>query len=521
METMQPRHGYRLSLALFSTVLFAPGLTAQSAAKGNDTAHPAQPVSSEAASNAAVTRLLFPTNPAPAYNGSEEYSLTVDVTRIDYSTKAHNYGPPIAEKTRVMEQLKGFVPQIVASDKWGGRLDDTEPATGFFYTRKVRDRWYAIDPEGHPYFHQALVELSPSKGPTGKVALQQLFGDKAKWMNKTHALLLQNGFNGAGAWSDAEAIRHSALQPTNPLAYTVNLDVMSSYGHHRGGMHVAVGNAGYLNNVIFVFDPAFATFADSYIQSKVAQYVDDPALFGYFSDNEMPIRRANLDGYLGLPKSEPGPTDELRYQFLTVEMERYASIVSAALKKYDPHHMYLGCRFTGDDEKRRTALSPRTGDIDWTFPALEAFAALGKYADAISVNYYGAWTPTSELMASWEKAAQKPLMITEWYVKGADSGMSNRTGAGWQVKTQAERGDFYQNYVLALIESKVVIGWHWFKYQDNDPDDPNAELSNKDSNKGIVNIQFQPYAALLERMKQLNPNAYALADYFDKRSKKS
>jgi hypothetical protein len=73
--------------------------------------------------------------------------------------------------------------------------------------------------------------------------------------------------------------------------------------------------------------------------------------------------------------------------------------------------------------------------------------------------------------------------------------------------------------VLQLIQSKSIIGWHWFKYQDNDPNDPHAELSNRDSNKGVVNINYQIYAPLLERMKQLNPNAYALADYFDARQR--
>jgi hypothetical protein len=164
--------------------------------------------------------------------------------------------------------------------------------------------------------------------------------------------------------------------------------------------------------------------------------------------------------------------------------------------------MYLGSRVTGK-----------------TLQCPEVFHALGKYADAISVNYYNSWTPDSQLLAMWEQQSGKPEIITEWYVKGNDSGMPNKTGAGWLVGTQAERGDFYQNYALELIQSKTIIGWHWFKYQDNDPNDPHAELSNRDANKGVVNIKYQVYAPLMERMRQLNPNAYALADYFDARQK--
>jgi hypothetical protein len=41
------------------------------------------------------------------------------------------------------------------------------------------------------------------------------------------------------------------------------------------------------------------------------------------------------------------------------------------------------------------------------------------------------------------------------------------------------RGLFYENFVLALLQSRTCVGWHWFKYQDNDPDDPHAEASNQ------------------------------------------
>ena len=48
---------------------------------------------------------------------------------------------------------------------------------------------------------------------------------------------------------------------------------------------------------------------------------------------------------------------------------------------------------------------------------------------------------------------KKPFIVTEWYAKGMDSGMANTTGAGFVVKTQADRGRFYQNFTLGLLES--------------------------------------------------------------------
>lgn len=53
---------------------------------------------------------------------------------------------------------------------------------------------------------------------------------------------------------------------------------------------------------------------------------------------------------------------------------------------------------------------------------------------------------------------RRTFMITEFYVKGEDTGMDNTSGAGWIVKTQAERGYFYQNFVMELLKSRVCVG---------------------------------------------------------------
>jgi hypothetical protein len=105
------------------------------------------------------------------------------------------------------------------------------------------------------------------------------------------------------------------------------------------------------------------------------------------------------------------------------------------------------------------------------------------------------------------------------YAKGMDSGFANTTGAGWVVKTQADRGRFYQNFTLGLLESGGCVGWHWFKYRDNDPTSKTADPSNLDSNKGIVNLRLEPYAPLLQAMHELNRQVYALAAFFDRRAK--
>jgi hypothetical protein len=292
---------------------------------------------------------------------------------------------------------------------------------------------------------------------------------------------------------------------------------MSSYGKRRGGTFQQPGHTGYPNDCIFVFDHAFEKFCDEHAR-RLAKDKDDPFLLGHFSDNEMPFKREALKNYLALPASDAGhiaaqqflvnrhgdsatlkditPQDE--QDFLGVVVARYFEIVTRAIKRHDPNHLFLGARFHGSDLR---------------FP--EIFKACGPHVDVVSVNWYRAWTPEREKLDMWTRESGKPIIITEWYAKGVDSGMANTGGAGWLVKTQHERGLFYENFTLALLEAPSCVGWHWFRYSDNDPADKTVDPSNRDSNKGIVNNRYEPYQALLDSMKRVNERTYGLVDYLD------
>ena len=420
--------------------------------------------------------------------------------------------------TRIVSTLSGYKFKEVLTDQYGGRKDQKVKATGFYYPKKLNGRWWIIDPEGHLYLHNAVNAVNMGGSERNKIAQQKVFGDENNWIKQTQQFLTQNGFNGAGAWSNVKMLQKGNAQSDKKLSYTINLDFMSSYGLKRGGTFQLPGHRGYPNNVIFVFDPQFETFCLEYAK-KILEYKNDQNLFGYFSDNEMPLGLKNLEGYLTLKdKNDPGYlaakkwaeanrvdqnniTDAQRSAFLEVIAEKYFSVVSKAIKKYDANHMYLGCRFHGQQG---------TAEALWK--------TAGNYVDAISMNYYNAWTPDQQLLAKWARWSGKPFIITEWYVKGDDSGLGNTAGAGWIVKTQEERGLFYQNFVLGLMESKNCVGWHWFKYLDNDPTQKGAEPSNTNANKGIVDNDYEIYKPLVARMAELNKQMYSLVDYFDRNS---
>ena len=146
----------------------------------------------------------------------------------------------------------------------------------------------------------------------------------------------------------------------------------------------------------------------------------------------------------------------------------------------------------------------------------------GYYCDVITFNYYGAWDANYDLVTNQVKWSGKPIVITEWYAKGMDvwekdNRMTNESGAGWTVKNQEDRGRFYQNFALSLLEFGGCVGFDWFLYWDNDPDNLGADLSNRNSNKGIIDNDGNEYAELTSYMGELNNQKYNLIKFFDAR----
>ncbi len=425
-----------------------------------------------------------------------------------------------ARETWTVAHAVGFQPRNEPAkvSLYGGDPTRKFGAKGFFNSKKVGERWWLVDPEGYPFLHVALCSVTPAIGSNkAKAAFEKKFGTQEKWAELTLAMMRANGFNGSGSWSDDALLRKTP----QPVAYCPNWNFMSSYGKKRGGTFQKSGHRGYPNDAIFVFDPEFETFAMEHAK-QLATWKDDPWLLGHFSDNELPFNANCLDGFLALPQEDHGSqaawqwlrkrkgetidakkiNNEDREAFLEVVAERYFTIVAKAIKTHDPNHLYLGCRFHGQAKN-----------------SAGVFRAAGKHCDVISVNLYGAWTPDAQQLENWVKWSGKPFMVTEFYAKGVDSGMPNNSGAGWLVKTQNDRGLFYQNFCLALMESKGCVGWHYFKYQDNDLENKKVDPSNTDSNKGLVSAYFEPYPDCLKPMQQLNRNVYGLIEWMDRGGK--
>lgn len=429
-----------------------------------------------------------------------------------------------AQPTRTVETLPNFTPSpAVHLSRWGGWLEQrVDQGTGFFRViRADNGRWWLVDPEGYRFVHLGVAGVYRGRNAVAMATTREKFADDRAWADFTLEVIRDAAFNGLGGWTEREPLAdHPRLLP-----YTLSFNVTAAFGRLLNITHLNPGQTGYVNEVPPILHPDFPAWCESYFSERLPALKNDPALLGYFSDNELPLRRDLLDRSLALDPDRPAVaplyhaavdwlralrdtaatptaadlTDEERIAFLAMVSEHYFSTVAAAIRRHDPNHLYLGSRFHG----RVTQLP-------------EVFQAAGRHLDVVSVNLYHVWQINPERLALWTSASGRPVMITEFYAKGMDTGMENVNGAGWVVKTQRDRGDFYQNFTLSLLETGDVVGWHWFKYRDNEPFDSTAMQGNRDSNKGMLAWDYSPYTPLIDRMRALNAQVYPLTRYFDR-----
>jgi hypothetical protein len=107
-------------------------------------------------------------------------------------------------------------------------------------------------------------------------------------------------------------------------------------------------------------------------------------------------------------------------------------------------------------------------------------------------------------MAAWVRLSGRPFLVSEWYAMSVEPGNMPQSGAGFRVRSDAERGLFYQNMTLGLLRDPGCVGWHWFKYGGDEAG----------AHKGVVNPEFGPHQPLLAHMREINGQVYQLADYF-------
>ncbi len=379
-------------------------------------------------------------------------------------------------------------------DRFGGWTAIRGKKTGFYHVKNIGGKWWLVTPDGAVFFSKGVCHVSfegdysPALGFSPyKRAVTSKYGSAQAWARAAAERLKSWGLNTVGAWTDPTLYTHG-------LSYTVNLDLAASTG----------GDTWLRGGFPDVFDPDFVNSVDRNAARQCAIRKNDPWLLGYFTDNELrwgPDWRSKdslLETFMKMREGSPGrtrvdqflaergcmdgtPTEADKAAFLELVAREYFKTCSTAIRKADPNHLILGCRFAG--------YAPD--------PVLKA---LRESVDLVSYNDYSHAAPTERLKHIAEVTG-KPVMVTEFSFRAMDSGLPNKKGAGIPVATQQDRADLFEKYVTAIAKLPECVGYHWFEYAD----EPKAgRFDGENSDYGLVKIDDTPWSTLVGKLKAIN-----------------
>jgi agarase len=435
-------------------------------------------------------------------------------------------------------------------DAWGGWQGRTTTATGRFRTERIDGVWWLVTPDGHPFYSMGITgvrpdgDFAPSLGtsPYHDNVLAR-YGTEAAWADVAADRLADLHVNTLGGWSRT-ALFPQRIAYTEVLNFATRAPIVTQATPSLSGFQVRDW-----------YDPSFDTGAADEA-ALAAPCAADPWCIGVFSDNEMgwgPGVAQNLptlDTYMlmaaGAPgkvavqsffeatygtiaafnaawgqsfasfadlqnvtsltanfRTDPPARQADRRQFQNQTATRYFFVVNHALRAVGPDMLILGARFL--------AYSTSAGVAQAAAP----------WVDVLSINYYeldatffslaqstaaelGYMVPTRffDDLDEMARVTGKPLVVSEWTYRAADSGLPNT----WlpffpTLATQADRADAYASYVRRALARPYLLGIHWFKYTDFPAE---GRTNGENSNQGITDIHDDLWTTLTDRMRVVN-----------------
>lgn len=424
-----------------------------------------------------------------------------------------------ADAKSIPAEVSGVVRTIpvVAAD---ARFSDLRGREGFWRIARTHEGvWWFLSPQNKAEFLNGVTTVQPSLDSWDAKGPRYVSGDwdpagtpagVARWAEMTALRVRAAGFKSLGAWCNP-ALHDGPL----PMTRDLNVCRWVPYG-------------------AMLFGAEWQRGADAAIRAQATPLRENRNLIGYYIDNELewntaamgprlffdnlgaqdPNRREvfgvirsiwqtveafNSDWHTSLTDwselerngrlpQAPSPTFErLETRWLAHVAEAYFRITTSLIRKYDPNHLILGCRYRGG------------------VPA-EVPQGARDYTDAQSINYYAADSLLdAQTFQAIAERSNQPVIVSEYSFHAPDgrSGNRNRSGFPGGVANQAARAAGYRLMTRRLAQVPYVIGADWFQWMDEPP--AGRARDGEDANLGVVDLHDQPYQPLVEAIRETAP----------------
>ena len=406
----------------------------------------------------------------------------------------------------------GSTTPLPALSAWGGLNDRQVPNNGHFALHHDGRRWWAVDPAGHLAVLAGIGNMRHALGENDPALLAH-FGTYAGWLDTACDVLADSDGSLIGSSSDHTNLGAVQQQRGRPTAVILSYDVSRDFAKGYLLQHPTLADTRPIVDALAPLLPGYA--AHVAVWEKRLALAVMPAVAGVITDRSIPmtfswgdLRQAAGRDH-ALAKALTDWLAARQHGLMTADAADLAALQRRCLEGYRDQ-VFAAAR-------RAAPQTPLFGQMVGLTPASEDVRRiLGTSVDAVAVSCIGHWLEDPGVLVRASQQYGRPLFIESIYAKGADSGLPNRDGNGLEVPTQADRARYYQHFALLMLESRVVIGWQWYRYEDVG-EGPFHSLADYDSNKGLIDPQFRPHRTLIEGMRDLNRLRYAIIDYFDQR----
>ena len=396
--------------------------------------------------------------------------------------------------------------------QYGGYLQKTVKATGFFRTEKIDGRWWFVDPEGHLFLSVGVDCIAPGRSGNAKDVdkRRNMFKELPPQQPSTDQRVQRNDYH-FGQWNLSRRYGDSAKVRSNEMVIK-RMDKwgVNTIGNWSSGDVIAMNKKAFmismrtagveraLMGLADVYAPDFLKKLDEAMMGSISKYKDNPWLIGYFVGNEPAwlgeeVRLCDiiLNGDDKPIKTElkkvleKGDNPEVRKEFIYNTFRTFLSAVKTAQKKYDPNHLNLGIRFgnvSGIDERILRICK-------------ESF-------DVLSFNCYDL-NPRKEMLDRALSITDLPMIIGEYHFGTVDRGYAQSL---WQVDSQTERGVAYRYYTEQGYSHPGLIGTAYFQWCDQDLTGRRNDGENY--NCGLVDVTDRPYKEQVEAMSETAKRLY-------------
>jgi len=428
-------------------------------------------------------------------------------------------------------------------DKYGGWTGKKLTKTGFFHTEHDGSRWWFVTPEGNAFlsfginhYHAGWWMQEYNRDHWNKTFGAEKAGDEqwgAGFRKVALADMNRLGINTLGWHTNAPTLTDQPYGAVVPYLRSFKPIVLDHYRHPKAEAFVDV------------FAPEFEKLCKETAQKVAEPYVDDPMLIGYcmsdcpiFTDKdihslgstswsrilrnlgaEAPGKQAyvaamkkqystienfnatyktNFASWSDLtsavdwrPNAAPANANEQRDNevFTLLCVDKYYSVSKTALRKVDPHHLFLGDKLNGNTDNMEKVLE-----------------VAARYVDVLVYQFYGSYAQQKTLLDKLTPRVKIPFVNGDIGFSSPSEMMPNPYGP--HAKNQAERAKWLVESANACFARPEFIGWHMCGIIDTWKTMPGKE---EYQHQGLMTVTGEFYPEMEKAVKEISSEMYNIA----------